>query len=372
MKGDLLRAVRSHLARPAQGAVSEHPDANLLAAFAENALSKRERTAVTRHLADCADCREMLALAFAHEEEEEPLAVPAQPVRRWFPVWSWAASAAAVCIVCSAVWEYRLQRGVIAPPPPPPAPAIASAPMPASPAAPMTAASNAVAAVPGAFKPPVPQPASPRQVEAPPPPPQVAEAAPAPKDALRQVQDKPAPAPPPPYQSPGVQQALAAQRPSQQWAAQAGQPAPAPMRAASGFAMPRSAIAGAVMKKSAPRDEAVASASHALWTIASEDHAGGPPRGIVQRSLDEGATWQTVYIDERVSFRAIASDGADVWAGGDGGALFRSSDAGEHWHRVSFPVPATITAIQLSDNGEIHVTAGQVWISRDGAIWTTD
>jgi len=367
MKGNLLRAVRSHLARPAAGAIAEHPDANLLAAFAEKALSERERTAVARHLAHCADCRKMLALAFA--QEEEPLAAPARPARRWSPMWSWAASTAALCIVCSAVWEYRLQRGTVAPPPSPPAPSVAHATEPASPAPPTstTTAPKAVAAAPRTFKPPVPQPASPRQVEAPPPPPPLAEAAPAPTDSLRRVQARTAP-PPPYYQSPGVQ-AQALQRPSQQWAAQARQSTPTPMAAASGFTMARPAIAGTARAKRAPRADTVA--PHPLWTIASEDLAGGHPRGIVQRSLDEGATWQTVSIDDNVSFRAIASNGAEVWAGGDGGALFRSTDSGGHWERIAFPMPI-ITAIRIGANGEIHVTAGQDWVTRDGGVWTTD
>ena len=363
MKGNLLRAARAHLAQPAHGAVSEHPDANLLAAFAEKTLNERERTALLRHLADCADCRETLALAFAWEEEQS-LAAPARPARRWSPVWSWAASAVAISIVCSAVWEYRLQRGAIAPPPQPPAPAAAGVPGPNSSSVPPQP--NKVA--PRSFRPPISQPAPPRQVEPPPPPPPLAEVAPS-ADALRRVEARAAP-PQLHYQSPGAQ-SLAAQKPAQQWIAQTA-PARSYMSGAGSLAMARPAMAGAAMKKSAPAGEAAASSARALWTIASEDATGGHPRGIVQRSFDDGATWQTVSIDDSVSFRAVASNGSDVWAGGDDGALFRSADGGEHWQRVHFGTTVPITAIQIDADGKVYVTAGQVWMTPDGGnSWVT-
>jgi len=40
-----------------------HPDPNLLTAFAEQALSDRERTQVLDHLSRCADCRDVVVLA---------------------------------------------------------------------------------------------------------------------------------------------------------------------------------------------------------------------------------------------------------------------------------------------------------------------
>jgi photosystem II stability/assembly factor-like uncharacterized protein len=145
------------------------------------------------------------------------------------------------------------------------------------------------------------------------------------------------------------------------------------MAAASGFTMARPAIAGTARAKRAPLADTGTPGPHALWTIASEDLAGGRPRGIVQRSLDEGATWQTVSIDDKVSFRAIASSGAEVWAGGSGGALFRSTDGGSHWQRISFPLTITITAITIGADGKVYITAGQVWMTPDGGNgWVTD
>jgi hypothetical protein len=42
---------------------AEHPDLNLLTAFAEHSLGDKERAVVIAHLAECTDCRELLVLA---------------------------------------------------------------------------------------------------------------------------------------------------------------------------------------------------------------------------------------------------------------------------------------------------------------------
>ena len=59
----LPKIVRSRLAQKMAETSAAHPDPNLLAAFAENSLLARERASVIVHLAECADCRESLALA---------------------------------------------------------------------------------------------------------------------------------------------------------------------------------------------------------------------------------------------------------------------------------------------------------------------
>jgi hypothetical protein len=97
-------------------AVGDHPDANLLSAFAEQALPDRDRIQVLEHLARCNDCRDVLALA-------TPLpstgAVPGRkdtaraPRVSWFgwPVLRWGALAACVVIVGTAVLlQHNLRR----------------------------------------------------------------------------------------------------------------------------------------------------------------------------------------------------------------------------------------------------------------------
>lgn len=83
-----------------------HPDENLLAAFAEQALRGAERDRVAAHLAGCTRCRDIVFLA----EEAQPVAEAAvhpRPARR---LWQTAAAAASVLVVLAAallIWEGR-------------------------------------------------------------------------------------------------------------------------------------------------------------------------------------------------------------------------------------------------------------------------
>jgi len=92
-----------------------HPDADVLTALTEQALSGAEREGVVRHLSRCADCREAVALSIP------PMEAVAQPrvardgvsaagtagvgLRAWFawPNLRWAAMAAAVVVVASVL-----------------------------------------------------------------------------------------------------------------------------------------------------------------------------------------------------------------------------------------------------------------------------
>ena len=78
-------------------------------------------------------------------------------------------------------------------------------------------------------------------------------------------------------------------------------------------------------------------------------------------------------------FRAlsVSSDGAEVWAGGSGGALYHSMDGGNRWTRV---VPAAagifltgdITSIQFNDprNGTVTTSNAEAWTTLDaGQTW---
>ncbi len=60
--------------------VGEHPDADVLNAFAEGALLERERNAVMAHLAGCAECREVLSL-IAEEAPQTDAEVKQFPAR---------------------------------------------------------------------------------------------------------------------------------------------------------------------------------------------------------------------------------------------------------------------------------------------------
>ena len=127
---ELPKFVVNHL-RNAQ-LIGEHPDADVLTAFAEQSLSECERTSVLLHLSTCPDCRELTALvmdrepaevlvhAAAHSSSVAPperieLAVAAGRASRevtpsWFrwpsfssPALRWVAAAACVVVVSAAV-----------------------------------------------------------------------------------------------------------------------------------------------------------------------------------------------------------------------------------------------------------------------------
>ena len=56
-----------------------HPDANLLAAYAEKSLLPREQTQVLEHLAVCTECREVVAHALPEEVLLEVAVAAAAP-----------------------------------------------------------------------------------------------------------------------------------------------------------------------------------------------------------------------------------------------------------------------------------------------------
>ena len=99
--------------------------------------------------------------------------------------------------------------------------------------------------------------------------------------------------------------------------------------------------------------------------------------GVLQCSVDGGRSWQDVAVGDGVSFRAVATVGSDVWAGGSGTALFHSADGGEHWSQVSMQVrgPAPrgdIVRIEFTDtqNGTVNTSAGETWTTSDsGTTW---
>ena len=141
------------------------------------------------------------------------------------------------------------------------------------------------------------------------------------------------------------------------------------------------------------------SAPDASWTIAS---------GGLQRSLDQGKTWQNVNVNappaaaanytlavhaaresaadtkrdkdsalkqEEVPpvFGAVAANGPDVWAGGSSGMLYHSADSGAHWTRITpssggAALTADIVGLDFPDalHGKITTSTAEVWLTGDG------
>ena len=91
---------------------ADHPEADVLTAFAERALPDSERAVVAEHLARCHDCRDVLALALPASVSVETIRVPL-PVRGgWLraPVLRWGVVAAGFAVLAvTGLLQY--QRG---------------------------------------------------------------------------------------------------------------------------------------------------------------------------------------------------------------------------------------------------------------------
>jgi hypothetical protein len=151
--------------------------------------------------------------------------------------------------------------------------------------------------------------------------------------------------------------------------------------------------------------ELISSGRLPRWTVSAA--------GALQRSFDQGKSWQTVDVNaspvssaslevvaresrakelpkekdtdkklrrqEVVSpvFRAVTVAGSEVWAGGSGGALYHSLDAGIHWTRIVPTAAGTtltgdIISLEFPDsqNGKVTTSTPEVWTTRDaGQTW---
>jgi hypothetical protein len=93
--------------------------------------------------------------------------------------------------------------------------------------------------------------------------------------------------------------------------------------------------------------------------------------GQLQHSIDSGQTWQPVAVADKASFRALSANGPDVWVGGATGLLYHSSDAGANWTQVKpasgdAALRADISAIEFTD-----VPHGKITTST-GEVWITE
>ena len=98
----------------------------------------------------------------------------------------------------------------------------------------------------------------------------------------------------------------------------------------------------------------------------------GEAPGTLTSSEDGGSTLKTAHVDDRTNLYALSVSGFDIWAGGENGALFHSTDNGLHWSQVTVPVTDAITAIHT--NGTIirlTIKSGDWWSSDGGRTWAT-
>lgn len=375
---DVSKLARERLGRVAP--LGPHPDADQLTAFAERTLAVRERDHVVAHLATCAVCREVVALAAPEAAPEEAAEAAAPATTRWlvWPVLRWGAVAVAVVVVGAAVVlrsprpDDRLpasmqpagEKAYISAQPEKQA---ASAPA-AQPAPPAAEDKNKAAQVAGEKRQQEPARAvgeEELQAKA-----EQGRADRAPTSGLvlgkagagvgtgvgggigGGVFRSPTPAPAPEVAEQRESDAKLRDEAKKDDAKAAAESAPA-MAAAPGVtaATPAKPAESAVMqartaenaaaaKRAARARELPAAPAYAdtdafamrvepaalRWTVSSD--------GRVQRSADGGRTWSEVEIAKDVRFRALAASGASVWAGGTGPALYHSADNGKTWRKV--------------------------------------
>jgi len=90
--------------------VKEHPDADVLTAFAERSLPAQERNSVVEHLSRCADCREIVSLALPDEPVREMGRQPRSGTWLIWPALRWGFVAAGIVAIASlGVIEFKHQ-----------------------------------------------------------------------------------------------------------------------------------------------------------------------------------------------------------------------------------------------------------------------
>lgn len=422
---------RLQAAQPVEqdGPKPAHPDADLLTAFAEQALSATERNGVLEHLAVCGDCRELIALALPDADlASAPIADQTDAIRALtssaetpaprklsfsWPSLRWAALAAGVVVAASVL---LMRPGKLNQTTSPVRPQVATT-AESVPGRQIASSSNAPSQN---ASPPMNQSVFSTKTDER-----------RPKSEL-QLSTKPKPATPLPHA--GSEMLLAG---TKKEAAQPDKLAPAPTASAGALAFDASAsraanetveVSGAAATvetepstdsnlmarneapaiekaKPAPPGTGVygqqkaelsavptpapsrarnatsaakmaspamafpvssALARHVTWAIAA---------GTLQRSLDSGQSWQSALRPDH-PLLCYATHGADVWTGGQAGTLFHSADSGITWVQVHPAVKgqqlsADVTHIDVDINvpgtAEVIVSTSnnETWSSTD-------
>ena len=417
----LPKIVRDRLGRTRGGTSGvDHPDANLLAGFVERSLTSSERRLVLGHLAQCAECREQVSVALPRLEAERAGA-GAGVARGWlhWPALRWGLLVASLVIMGTVALVRRpparhmklASRANVAPPSAAVLPSdvtvgaapgkTARPPSPQKTALPKGKSQNdELALIPGAGPEktglsgkPVTPPQLKREVQsyesslaskAP-------MAASVPGEAL--------------HTNPNAFNGGTSNQPSNAVVAQAAAPPAVPKSAAPTQGQPMSVgetVGGPVpaapppapprqfenlLAIPKPRQAALArnTPAPAAPATGSTTNASNPitadwsisASGKVQRSRDGRKSWEELDVDRNVVFRVVFAVGPDVWLGGNKGALYHSTDGGQHWTRVNITMGSTTVAddvihIEFKDaqHGTVGTAAGDSWATLDvGQHW---
>ncbi|HXM23648.1 MAG TPA: YCF48-related protein [Terriglobales bacterium] len=327
----------------------DHPDPNLLTAFVERSLGKRERVQVVEHLSQCTSCREIVPLSATQPSIADAVSVvPASAGWLSWPVLRWGALVACVMVVAAVVTLRQKHE----------ARQIAATIAEGKPAAEMQL--------------PVPNSVPNNAIEK--------------KVASLQVPTLEGKAAFVAKQTASRQKAITSNPADGNHAAATSSPVEmadattVPGRAKDAFAesqgaQAEKAVGGPVARKrsmvpaGAASDALVPANLAPRWTLSSD--------GTLQRSLDSGRTWQTIPVSSQTIFRALAANGLDIWVGGSAGALFHSSDAGQHWTQVrpivnDEALEDDIIGVEFTDtlHGKLTSSIEETWITADaGQTW---
>lgn len=389
-KDRMGQLISAGLRKQAAGA---HLEAEVLAAFSENTLPSAERDQVMSHLANCGDCREVLFLAQPQPAESQAYFSPAP--RRAALVVRWAALAAAVLIVGSGIFlsRHELTRNTETTAKQTPAPESLA----------KTAEEKTALDARRADTTAIPMEVTRAQAN---------EARPALKHMTAKPQAKMQ------FDSSGevhISSDAVASQPSNFPAQERNQFGLRDMVGTARPATPASPTpSGSVTDKASPNQmagsvtesvEVTTSAAPVVTVdtgapvkkdsvaqqqaaLATAGYIGGAafmklqppakwsltPAGAVQRSFDQGKTWQPVSVREGSGkFTCVDSSGTSVWVGGSAGALYHSVDSGLLWVKVTpadggRQLTADITRIEFTDaqNGIVTASDDEVWQTADG------
>jgi len=367
-------------ARPADptAPAGDCPDAETLAALADETLTAAARREIEAHVADCHRCQAMTA---AMVRAEAPVGVEAAadvPAwRRRALNWLVPAAAAATAIALwvlvpgqrtpSSTEPISESQIAEAPPlalPPPTSEVITSEPLQIPDDARADEQTRERNAAPEAGR---------ATLSAPPPAAAPAAAAPPP----------PAAAPPPPVAAAPAEPLLKAESPV------AGGVAPTPEASASapisaGRAADQGRAPAAERRNEGALNETVAvqqeqALNRQARAIASFEVVSPNPRIrwrvgpglIVQRSADGGATWTTQRSGASAELSAGSAPATEVcWLVGRGGLVLRTTDAGLQWQRVPFPESVDVISITASTarNATVALVDGRRFTTSDGGV----
>jgi hypothetical protein len=407
------------------GPKPSHPDADLLTAFAEQALSATERNGVLEHLAVCGDCRELIALALPEVVASAPMADETDVVRALgsravvpaphklsfaWPSLRWAALAAGVVVAASVLLIRPGKLNQATSPVSPPV-ATTAQPVPGTQIATSQNASSPIASPPmnqsvfsaktdekrpeselqlskkrKSVTPPLPVEsdmllADNKQESA-----QAGKLAAVPRaqafafdasasraanetaavsGAAAAVENTPSAEGNlmARNEAPAIEKAKPALQGTGVYGQQKAELSAAPTAAPSRARNATSAAKMAMPAMAFPATPALS--RHVTWAIAA---------GVLQRSLDSGQSWQNALRPDH-PLLCYATHGADVWTGGQAGTLFHSADGGVTWVQMQPSIKgqqlsADITHIEVDVRGPAEVIVStsnnETWSSTDG------